>query len=237
MIDLIRHYKWWLFGIILLGGLVIWFERWQNVRDHQHDEAILAAGAKYHVDPALVKAVIWKESGFDAKARGRSGEIGLMQIMNATASDWAESERIKSFSPSRLYDPGENAQCGAWYLHRLLRRYRDTDNPLVYALAAYNAGPTTITKWTKGPGATNSAEFLRHLDYPGTKNYVESILKRYRHYGNQFKSATGGASNADGSIHRELPQGRFQLRADSLPLLFAVFSRNRDWIGVSEHAG
>jgi soluble lytic murein transglycosylase len=188
MVNWIKRYKWWLFGIILLGGTVTWFERWQGVRDHRHDEVILAAAAKYHVDPALVKAVIWKESRFDADAKGRSGEVGLMQIMNSTAGDWAEAERKKAFDPSQLRDPAENARCGAWYLQRLLRRYRDTDNPLVYALAAYNAGPTTIMKWTKGAGATNSVEFLRQMDYPGTKNYVESVMHRYRHYQKEFRS-------------------------------------------------
>jgi len=186
MINWIQRNKWWLFGIILLGGLVTLFERWLNVRDHRYDDVIVAASAKYDVDPALVKAVIWRESRFDPGATGRSGEIGLMQIMKPTAGDWAEAERLKSFNPSQLYEPAENAQCGAWYLHRLLRRYRDTDNPLVYALAAYNAGPTTITKWNKGAGATNSAEFLRQMDYPGTKKYVETILSRYRHYQGQF---------------------------------------------------
>jgi len=182
MVDWIKRYKWWLFAVILLGGMITWFDRWRDVRDHSHDEAILAAAAKYDVDPALVKAVVWQESRFDADATGRSGEIGLMQIMKSTASDWAGAERLGSFQHSRLYDPAENTRCGAWYLHRLLRRYRDTDNPLVYALAAYNAGPTTITKWSKGAGLTNSAEFLKQMDYPGTKKYVESILARHRYY-------------------------------------------------------
>jgi soluble lytic murein transglycosylase-like protein len=52
-------------------------------------------------------------------------------------------------------------------------------------LAAYNAGPTTITKWSKGAGATNSAEFLKQMDYPGTKKYVGSVMKRYHFYRDQ----------------------------------------------------
>jgi soluble lytic murein transglycosylase len=168
VVELIKRYKWWLFGIILLGGVVGLFERWRSFRDHQYDEVIAVAAAKYGVDPALVKAVVWQESRFDADANGRSGEMGLMQIMRATAEDWAAFEGNKGFQASRLYDPAENVQCGAWYLKRLLRRYRDTDEAMVYALAAYNAGPTTITKWSKGESATNSAEFLKQMDYPGT---------------------------------------------------------------------
>lgn len=188
MVELIKRGKWWLFGIILLGGLVGFFQRWQRFREHRHDPVILAAAAKYAVDPALVKAVVWQESRFDAGANGRSGEVGLMQIMKATASDWAAFEGNKAFRTSQLYDPAENVQCGAWYLKRLLRRYRDTDAPIVYALAAYNAGPTTILKWSKGAGATNSTEFLKQMDYPGTRKYVASVIKRYRYYQQQFTS-------------------------------------------------
>ena len=54
MIDLIKRYKWWLFGVILLGGLVSWIQGWRSYREHSQDEVILAASAKYGVDPALV---------------------------------------------------------------------------------------------------------------------------------------------------------------------------------------
>jgi soluble lytic murein transglycosylase len=182
MVELIKRYRWWLFAIILLGGLVALFDRWRLQRDHSHDEVILAASTKYRVDRALIKAVVWRESWFNPRATGKSGEIGLMQIMKDTASDWAAAERVHLSTHSELYDPAKNTQCGAWYLGRLLLRYRNTDNAIVYALAAYNAGPTTITKWTKGAAATNSAEFLKQMNYIGTKKYVQSVLKQYRHY-------------------------------------------------------
>jgi soluble lytic murein transglycosylase len=189
MVEFIKRYKRWLFAIIFLGGLIAFIERWQNFREHRHDEVILAAAAKYAVDPALIKAVVWQESRFDSDAHGRSGEIGLMQIMRATADDWAGFEGTKGFRSSQLYAPAENVRCGAWYLKRLLRRYRDTDDPTVYALAAYNAGPTTITKWTRGAGATNSAVFLEQMDYPATRKYVASVIRRYRYYQREFVSA------------------------------------------------
>lgn len=186
MIDLIKRYKWWLFGIIFLGGLVSWYQGWRSFREHSQDKAILAASAKYGVDPALVKAVVWRESWFDPRATGSSGEVGLMQIMKDTASDWASAERVSLFTHYQLYDPAKNTQCGAWYLRRLLQRYRHTDNPVVYALAAYNAGPSRVTKWSKGAAATNSAEFLAQMDFPGTKKYVKTVAARYQIYRQSF---------------------------------------------------
>lgn len=186
MIDLIKRYKWWLFGIIFLGGLATWIESWQSHREHSQDAVILAASLKYGVEPALVKAVVWRESWFDPDARGKSGEVGLMQIMKDTASDWATSQRLQGFNQDELFDPAKNTDCGAWYLRKLLTRYRNTDNPLIYALAAYNAGPGRVAKWGRAGAVTNSVEFMEQMDFPGTKKYVLSVVGRYRRYQKSF---------------------------------------------------
>ena len=110
MIDLIKRYKWWLFGIIFLGGLVSWFEGWRSYREHSQDAVILAASQKHGVEAALVKAVVWRESWFDPNAKGTSGEVGLMQIMKDTAGDWATAQRVPMFTHHQLFDPAMNRQ-------------------------------------------------------------------------------------------------------------------------------
>jgi soluble lytic murein transglycosylase len=71
---------------------------------------------------------------------------------------------------------------GAWYLEKLLKRYSRTDNPVPYALADYNAGRSNVLKWEHGSAATNSAAFLEQISFPGTKNYVRAVMRRYEHY-------------------------------------------------------
>lgn len=186
MIDWIQRHKWWLFGIILLGGLALLVERWRSFHEHSQDKVILAAGARYGVDPALIKAVVWRESWFNPRARGTSGEVGLMQIREPAAKDWAAAEKIHLFTHLQLYDPGRNTQCGAWYLRRLLLRYQGSDNPLPYALAAYNAGPSHVARWRQGAAVTNSTAFLHQMDFPGTRKYVEAVTSRYQHYRKTF---------------------------------------------------
>ena len=182
MIDLIKRYKWWLFGMIFLGGLASWFEGWRSYHEHSQDAVVLAASRKHGVEPALVKAVVWRESWFNPNAKGTSGEVGLMQIMKDTASDWATAQRVPMFTHHQLFDPALNTDCGAWYLRKLLVRYRGTDNPVIYTLAAYNAGPGRVTKWSQGSAVTNSVEFLRQMDFRGTKKYVLTVSERYQHY-------------------------------------------------------
>ena len=186
MVEFIKKFKWWLLGIIILGLLALWTDRWRTHRESSQDTVILAAAAKHRVSPALIKAVVWRESWFNPRAKGGSGEIGLMQIMKDTGSDWARAERVPFYFRERLFEPAKNTECGAWYLSRLLSRYSHTDNPLPYALAAYNAGPGNVSKWCTGAGSTNSTVFLKQMTFPGTRKYVETVTQRFQHYAKVF---------------------------------------------------
>ena len=188
--ERLKRWRWWLFAIIFLGALVALFDRWRTYKENSQDEYILAAARKYDVAPALVKAVVWRESRFNPKVRGDAGEIGLMQVGKSAAKEWAGAEHILFFQHEQLFDPAKNTLAGTWYLRKMLDRYRRTDNPSVYALAAYNAGASHVARWNTGMASTNSAAFLMQMDYPSTRRYVRSILKRYERYKRTFPPKT-----------------------------------------------
>jgi soluble lytic murein transglycosylase len=175
----------YLLGCGFFAALVAYF-LWNNRREHRHDKIILAAANRYDVDPALVKAVVWRETKFNPDARGRAGEIGLMQIMESAALDWASAETIDPFAHEQLFNPATNTLAGAWYLKKLLRRYTHTDNPIPYALADYNAGRGNVLKWNKGMAATNSKAFMQQIGFPGTSNYVRAVMERHELYRAEF---------------------------------------------------
>lgn len=160
--------------------LAYWFHT--NSGERRYDRAIRQAARRYTVDPALVKAVIWRESRFRADARGGSGELGLMQVRSLAGTEWAQSERIQQFSHESLIDPASNILAGTWYLGKLLKRYQHTDNALPYALADYNAGRTHVLRWMKDSASTNSAVFTVEIDFPGTQKYILAVLARYDLY-------------------------------------------------------
>ena len=56
----------------------------------------------------------------------------------------------RTFAHEHCFDPGTNTLAGTWYLRKLMRRYAQTDNPLPYALADYNAGRGNVLKWNQG---------------------------------------------------------------------------------------
>ncbi|MCU0787538.1 MAG: lytic transglycosylase domain-containing protein [Verrucomicrobia bacterium] len=156
---------------------------WRQARlERSQDEVIRRAAAQYKVDPALVKAVVWRESRFDSQARGSAGELGLMQLQEIAAQEWADAERIPAFRHAHCLDATTNILAGTFYLGKLLQRYRHTDDPIPYALADYNAGRANVLRWIEGRGATNSTVFIEQIGFPLTRRYVIEVMRRSKRY-------------------------------------------------------
>jgi soluble lytic murein transglycosylase-like protein len=99
-----------------------------------YDGLINASAAKYALDPALLKALIQAESGFNANAVSSAGAKGLTQLMPATAAGLGVDDPL---------DPQQSIEGGARYLKAQLDRFGDES----LALAAYNAGPGAVVKY------------------------------------------------------------------------------------------
>lgn len=178
---------WLLIALCILGlGVYVSFVARQG---KGFSPQINSAAQRYNVDPLLIRAVIWQETRFHPNRRGKAGEVGLMQIREPAALEWAGAERVQNFTHEQCFDPGTNTLAGTFYLSRLLKRYAQTDDPVPYALADYNAGRGNVLKWNGGEASTNSAVFVGRIGFPGTKAYVNSIRRRYAFY--RFLSRLG----------------------------------------------
>jgi soluble lytic murein transglycosylase len=107
--------------------------------------------AEQGVDAKLVRAVIQVESAYQPRARSSKGAMGLMQLMPATARQYAVADP---------YDPVANIEAGIKHLKTLLERF-----PVALALAAYNAGEAAVQRFRGIP------------PYPETRSYVTRILQ------------------------------------------------------------
>ena len=121
-----------------------------------HGRDILAATIGTEVSPALVLAVISTESGGQADAISRSGAVGLMQLIPATATRFAVSD-------SR--DPSQNIKGGVAYLNWLMKEF---DRDPLMVIAAYNAGENAV----KGNGGVPP--------YAETRDYVPKVLAAWQ---------------------------------------------------------
>ena len=160
------------------------FEWVSPARFQQFDPMIKSVAQAHDLDPMLVKAVIWRESRFDPHTVGTSGERGLMQVSEKAAREWAAESRVENFNVDQLFDPKTNLEAGSWYLQRALKHWEQQAQPVPFALAEYNAGASRAQRWAGGnPGLEIPAnDFLKQIDFPSTRNYVDSITARYRFY-------------------------------------------------------
>jgi soluble lytic murein transglycosylase len=152
---------------------------------YAYDPMIREAGRKYSIDPMLIKAIVWRESAFQPKKVGGSGERGLMQVGEAAARDWAKSEKIETFVPTDLLDAKTNLNAGVWYFHKALERWKARDDPIPFALGEYNAGRSRVERWiasTQLKEQATAADLLAAMDYPTTRQYIEDITARYHFY-------------------------------------------------------
>ena len=107
------------------------------------------------VDARLVWAVMRSESGFNPQAVSPKGAMGLMQLIPSTAALMGVSDP---------FDPEQNISGGVKYLKLCLAKF---NNNVIWALAAYNAGPDNVSKYQGCP------------PFAETRNYVLKVMRDY----------------------------------------------------------
>jgi soluble lytic murein transglycosylase-like protein len=127
-----------------------------------YDTLIRRAAANYHLDPALIKAMIHVESAFDANAVSRKGAKGLMQLMPGTA---------RHYGVRNTFDPAQNVYAGVRHFKDLLVSF---DYNYRLALAAYNAGANAVRQYRGVP------------PYAETRDYVQKVQLLRNRYSSKY---------------------------------------------------
>jgi soluble lytic murein transglycosylase len=147
-----------------------WWVRFRHPLEYRAD--VVGYARIYHLDPALVAAVIYEESRFRADTRSSAGAIGLMQLLPSTARGIAEHTGGGHFRvPQDLYVPDLNIRYGCWYLNHLERKYAGRRDATDLALAAYNAGQANVDEWIAHTPAGHPVQ----LQFAATREYVRDV--------------------------------------------------------------
>ena len=145
------------------------------------------------LDRALVYALVWKESGFNAYAVSGAGAMGLMQVRPVAAARAAGDDHL-ILNPMPLLDGPTNLRVGQDYFTWLMERGLG-GGPEAYdvlrAVAAYNAGAGTVLNTIKkvGPGA-DTLLLVESLPALETRDYVEKVMAAYWTYRRKFGGET-----------------------------------------------
>jgi len=172
------------------GGVEGWAAATPSVGEEQPrqpedrlDRIVREAAERNNLDPALVKAVISTESGWNPNAVSAKGAVGLMQLIPQTA---------QRYGVNNSFDPAQNIEGGTKYLKSLLDRY---NGDLTKSLAAYNAGERTVDLNGGVPAI------------PETQRYIEKVTNAYFQPGSHRNSKLWSPPKPP--VRREIdPNGR-----------------------------
>lgn len=127
-------------------------------RERIYNDIIVRAADRHKIDPAMIKAIIKAESGYNPAAVSKKGAMGLMQLMPETA---------EAMGVENGFDPEHNINGGVKYFRKLLDRF---DGEVELALAAYQAGAGKVRKYNGIP------------PFRSTQIYIQKVFKYYRQY-------------------------------------------------------
>ena len=130
--------------------------------EHLYHLFIIQTASHYQIDPALIKAIILAESGYNTKAVSKRGAKGLMQLMPETA---------QSLGVEDIFNPHQNIMGGIQYFKHLVNRF---NGDVKLALAAYNAGSRNVRNYNGVP------------PFKATRSYIKKVLMYYQIYKNQM---------------------------------------------------
>ena len=162
---------------------------WRLVYPVGEADLVARESAAKKVDPALVAALIRQESKFEARAESPVGARGMMQIMPAVGKELARYERIRPFDVQMLWDPSINVRLGVAHLKSFTRHYGSPE----LALAAYNAGPGRVARWSSRTGGKDPELFVERIRFAETKHYVRNVLRSRDMYAALYDWARIGA--------------------------------------------
>ena len=152
--------------------------RWRLVYPIKYYDEISKYSNQYGNDMALIMAIVKEESHFNKDAVSGVGAAGLMQLMPQTAAEIASRNNI-ALDFSELFVPDVNIRFGSLYYSNLRSALKNND---IYAVAAYNGGIGSVTRWSDNLRADSVDEFVEQIPYEETRNYVFKVMKSYWNY-------------------------------------------------------
>lgn len=140
----------------------------------------------WRIDPALALAHMRQESNFRVDAVSPAGAVGLMQVLPTTANAMA---RRNGYDAGSLFDPTANIEYGQSFIETM-RGSGATQGQLPKIIAAYNAGPLPVSRWSSTLGTGDPLLWIESIPYWETRYYVPAVFRNLWVYQGLAKTET-----------------------------------------------
>lgn len=157
----------------------------KKIYPKEYTEYVEKYSKEYNIDPLLIFSIIKAESNFNKDAESSSGAQGLMQLMEATATEIEEKIDETILEKENLFNPEKNIMIGTKYYSELLSRY---EGNMLLALTAYNAGIGNVYDWIEEGVIKEDGSDIENIPYKETNMYVRKILNNYKIYQEIYKN-------------------------------------------------
>jgi len=157
------------------GAARVWWEHALPLAYRQLVDKYRAAGGS---PDYYLYAIMRKESGYDPHVHSYADAIGLLQMIPPTTRRVAPIVGL-TYSDDVLFDPDFNIHTGAWYIGRLLQKFK-MQIPL--GAGAFNGGPRPIMRWLELYGDRPMDEMVELAAYTQTREYMKKVTEIYARY-------------------------------------------------------
>lgn len=161
---------------------------YESMFPRAYSEYVEKYSEENNVPQALIWGIMKAESMYQPWVKSQVGALGLMQVMPMTGQRLAQMMSLKEFAPEMLLQPPHAIRFGSKYLERLGKKF-DYSVPLM--AAAYNAGPHRVTQWLYYFGFMQMDEWVEHIPFVETRNYVKRVTVNYVAYNELYGKKLG----------------------------------------------
>ncbi len=158
---------------------------WENAFPKAYEDYVRLYSRSFSVPSEFIWSIMRAETYYRKDAISPVGALGLMQVMPKTGRNMAGILGIKGFETERLLEPETAIKIGSSYLRRVLKKF---NNKPALAAAAYNAGPHRVHTWLLNFGELEMDEFIEHIPFLETRNYVKKVVAYNRIYTDLYSS-------------------------------------------------
>jgi soluble lytic murein transglycosylase len=152
---------------------------WEHTYPRAYADQVTRYSKSFDIPNEIVWAIMRAESQYKRDVISPVGAMGLMQVMPNTALRVAQLLSDEKFEARKLMDPEPAIKIGSKYLQRLIKKF---DGNMALVAASYNAGPHRVRSWLASFGQLDMDEFIEHIPFLETRNYVKKVLLNYAVY-------------------------------------------------------